>query len=141
MHDGLLVVNADRRITLTNETFRQLFALREISPGAPLLDTVRNSQLEKLIVATLSAGEQKQTELNLLDSQNYRELWMEVSAVPMKDDLEGKTGAVVLFHDITELKRVDQMRSDFVANVSHELRTPLSTIRKVRARNARASSR
>jgi two-component system phosphate regulon sensor histidine kinase PhoR len=129
MQDGLLVVDSSRRVTLINETLRKLFALREISPSAPLLDTVRNSQLEKLIVATLSAGEQKQTELGLLDSQNQRERWMQVSAVPMKDDFGGTTGVVVLFHDITELKRTDQMRSDFVANVSHELRTPLSILR------------
>ena len=129
MQDGLLVVDSRRRVTLVNETFRQLFAPHEILPGAPLLDTVRNSQLEKLIVATLGAGEQKQTELGLLDPQNHRERWMQVSAVPMKDDVGGMTGAVVLFHDITELKRVDRMRSDFVANVSHELRTPLSILR------------
>jgi two-component system phosphate regulon sensor histidine kinase PhoR len=129
MQDGLLVVDADRRITLVNETLRKLFALREISPGAPLLDAVRNAQLDKLIVATLDAGEQRQTELSLLDPQNQRERWMQVSAVPMKDDAGGTTGAVVLFHDITELKRVDRMRSDFVANVSHELRTPLSILR------------
>src|SRR6266487_1963671 len=129
MEDGLLVVDSSRRVTLVNERFRQLFAPHEILPGAPLLDTVRNSQLEKLIVATLGAGEQKQTELGLLDPQNHRERWMQVSAVPMKDDVGGMTGAVVLFHDITELKRTDQMRSDFVANVSHELRTPLSILR------------
>ncbi len=129
MQDGLLVVDSSRRVTLVNETFRQLFAPHEILPGAPLLDTVRSSQLEKLIVATLGAGEQKQTELGLLDPQNHRERWMQVSAVPMKDDVGGMTGAVVLFHDITELKRTDQMRSDFVANVSHELRTPLSILR------------
>ena len=47
----------------------------------------------------------------------------------MKDDFDLTTGAVVLFHDITQLKRLDQVRSDFVANVSHELRTPLSILR------------
>jgi two-component system phosphate regulon sensor histidine kinase PhoR len=52
-----------------------------------------------------------------------------VSAVPIKEGVDGTTGAVVLFHDITELKRIDQIRSDFVANVSHELRTPLSILR------------
>src|SRR5260370_32531413 len=47
----------------------------------------------------------------------------------MKDDIDLIRGAVVLFHDITQLKRVDQIRRDFVANVSHELRTPLSILR------------
>src|SRR5204862_3656328 len=54
---------------------------------------------------------------------------VEVSAVPMKDDADLTTGAVVLFHDITQMRRTDQIRRDFVANVSHELRTPLSILR------------
>src|SRR5262249_59181375 len=53
----------------------------------------------------------------------------EVSAVPIKKADDEITGAVALFHDITELKRLDQIRRDFVANVSHELRTPLSILR------------
>src|ERR1043166_462077 len=115
MQDGLLVVDADRRITLANETFRKLFALRKISPGAPLLDSVRHAQLDKLIVATLDVGEQRQTELSLLDPQNQRERWMQVSAVPLKDDAGATTGAVVLFHVITEWKRGDRMRGDLGA--------------------------
>jgi len=49
--------------------------------------------------------------------------------MPMKTENDRTDGAVVVFHDITELKRVDQLRRDFVANVSHELRTPLSILR------------
>src|SRR5205807_8963682 len=65
----------------------------------------------------------------LTNSPASGELHLEVSAVPIKAATDGTTGAVVLFHDITELKRLDQVRSDFVANVSHELRTPLSILR------------
>jgi two-component system phosphate regulon sensor histidine kinase PhoR len=54
---------------------------------------------------------------------------VEISAVPIKDDADLATGAVVLFHDITQLKQTDKVRRDFVANVSHELRTPLSILR------------
>jgi len=50
-------------------------------------------------------------------------------AVATKNDAGEITGALVLFHDITELKKMDQIRRDFVANVSHELRTPLSILR------------
>ena len=54
---------------------------------------------------------------------------MEVSSVPMRDDGDSVTGVVILFHDITQLKQLDDVRKDFVANVSHELRTPLSILR------------
>jgi two-component system phosphate regulon sensor histidine kinase PhoR len=54
---------------------------------------------------------------------------VELHAVATKNDAGEITGALVLFHDITELKKMDQVRRDFVANVSHELRTPLSILR------------
>jgi two-component system phosphate regulon sensor histidine kinase PhoR len=129
MHDGLVVVDAAGRVVVANETFRELFSLREVAAGAPLLDAVRNAELHQLIAETLRRGESRQHELALAVPPNNSERWLQVSAVPMKNDKNGTDGAVVLFHDITELKRVDQMRRDFVANVSHELRTPLSILR------------
>ena len=54
---------------------------------------------------------------------------MELSAVPTRNETGQITGAAVLFHDISQLKQLDEIRRDFVANVSHELRTPLSILR------------
>jgi two-component system phosphate regulon sensor histidine kinase PhoR len=129
MHDGLLVVDVAARIVLVNETFRLLFLLREVTVGAPLLDAVRNAELHQLILETLRDGESRQRELAVVAAPMNSERWLEVSVVPMRDEGDRTDGAVVLFHDITELKRVDQLRRDFVANVSHELRTPLSILR------------
>jgi two-component system phosphate regulon sensor histidine kinase PhoR len=129
MHDGLLVVDAGGRVVVANETFRKLFSLREVSGGTPLLDAVRNAELHQLIAETLRNGEPRQSELSLTGAQKNSERWLQVSAVPMKNDKIETGGAVVLLHDVTELKRVNEMRSDFVANVSHELRTPLSILR------------
>src|SRR5213082_2559529 len=128
MQDGLLVVDTRRHITLMNRTFEDLFELRDGAVGAPLLETVRHATLDRLIAETLRTGKAMQSELMLTDSKTNAEHHLEVSAVPMKDDFDLTTGAVVLFHDITQLKRLDQIRSDFVANVSHELRTPLSIL-------------
>jgi two-component system, OmpR family, phosphate regulon sensor histidine kinase PhoR len=129
MQDGLLVVDMGRHITLMNRTFENLFELRNAAVGAPLLETVRHATLDRLIAETLRTGDLMQGELMLTDSKTSAERHVEVSAVPMKDDMDLITGAVLLFHDITQLKRVDQIRRDFVANVSHELRTPLSILR------------
>jgi two-component system phosphate regulon sensor histidine kinase PhoR len=94
-----------------------------------LVEAVRHATLDQLIAETLLTGEAIRSELSLADSQTYSERHIEVSAVPIKKADGEMTGAVVLFHDITELKRVDEIRREFVANVSHELRTPLSILR------------
>ena len=129
MQDGLLVVDKSLRVTLVNQAFRKLFGLPEISLEAPLLDVVRDATVDWLIEETLRTGKVMQSELIRADSRTNSERDVEISAVPIKDDSDLTTGAVVLFHDITQLKQTDKVRRDFVANVSHELRTPLSILR------------
>ena len=129
MEDGVLVVDARSRITLTNPTFQKMFELPDPAVGVPLVEAVRRATLDQLIAETLLTGEAMRSELSLADSRTHSERHIEVSAVPIKDAEDEVTGAVVLFHDITELKQLDQIRRDFVANVSHELRTPLSILR------------
>jgi two-component system phosphate regulon sensor histidine kinase PhoR len=129
MQDGLLVVDKSLRVTLVNQAFRKLFGLPEISLGAPLRDVVRDATVDWLIEETLRTGKVMQGELIRADSKTNSERDVEISAVPIKDDADLTTGAVVLFHDITQLKQTDKVRRDFVANVSHELRTPLSILR------------
>lgn len=127
MQDGLLVVDARQRVTLVNRAFRELFGLPRIIPETPLLEVVREATIERLVAESLRLGESRQSELIIPDSGGGRHI--EISAVPMKDAADATTGAVILFHDITQLKQTDRVRRDFVANVSHELRTPLSILR------------
>lgn len=123
MQDALLVVDSKRRVILTNQTFRKLFGVPEISLATPLLEIVRNPTLERMLVDAFSGNGPVRGELTLDDSQ------IELHAVATRNEAGEITGALVLFHDITELKKIDQIRRDFVANVSHELRTPLSILR------------
>jgi two-component system phosphate regulon sensor histidine kinase PhoR len=123
MQDGLLVVDRNRGIVLANRAFHELFAVGEGSLGAPLLESVRDPALEQIVGDTFRERAPSQGELII----GRREFQM--TSVPMGNDNGEVTGAVILFHDISELKRADQIRRDFVANVSHELRTPLSILR------------
>jgi two-component system phosphate regulon sensor histidine kinase PhoR len=129
MQDGLLVVDARSRIMLMNQPFEKLFELRDPAVGVPLIEAVRHATLDELIADTLGTGEAMRGELSVTDSRTHSERHIEVSAVPIKKADDEMSGAVVLFHDITELKQLDQIRREFVANVSHELRTPLSILR------------
>ncbi len=126
---ALLVVDARSRIMLMNRPFEKLFELRDPAVGVPLIEAVRHATLDELIVETLRTGEVMRSELSVADSRSHSERHIEVSAVPIKKADDEMSGAVVLFHDITELKQLDQIRREFVANVSHELRTPLSILR------------
>jgi two-component system phosphate regulon sensor histidine kinase PhoR len=129
MQDGLLVVDTRHRITLVNPTFQQLFGLRDSIVGQPLLGIVRQAGLDRLIAETLRTGTPQTSELTISDPSSHSPRRMQLSAVAMKNEADVTTGAVVLFHDITQLKQADEIRRDFVANVSHELRTPLSILR------------
>jgi two-component system, OmpR family, phosphate regulon sensor histidine kinase PhoR len=129
MEDGVLVVDARSRITLMNPPFQKLFDLRDPAVGVSLVEAVRHATLDQLVAETLETGEAMRGELSVADSRTHSERHIEVSAVPIKKADDEMSGAVVLFHDITELKQLDQIRREFVANVSHELRTPLSILR------------
>jgi two-component system, OmpR family, phosphate regulon sensor histidine kinase PhoR len=123
MQDALLLVDSNRQVILTNQTFRKLFALPEIPMRTPLLEIVRHATLDGAIADAFRGSESVRSELTLDGSQ------LELHAVATRNDVGEITGALVLFHDITELKKMDHIRRDFVANVSHELRTPLSILR------------
>ena len=123
MQDALLVVDSNRRVILTNETFRKLFDAPEISVATPLLEIVRDPTLDRVLSDAFRGEGPSRSELTLGGSQ------IEVRAVATRNAAGQITGVLVLFHDISELKKVDQVRRDFVANVSHELRTPLSILR------------
>jgi two-component system phosphate regulon sensor histidine kinase PhoR len=123
MHDALLVVDSNRQVILTNQTFRKLFDAPELSVATPLLEIVRDPTLDQLLTDAFRGDGPVRCELSLDGSQ------IELHAVATRNESGEITGALVLFHDITELKKMDQVRRDFVANVSHELRTPLSILR------------
>src|SRR5437868_3459019 len=123
MQDGLLVVDGGRRLALVNPAFCDLFKIGKDSLGAPLLESVRDPAVEQIVGETFRRQQPSQGELMI----GRREFQM--TSVPMGNDNGEVTGAVILFHDISELKRADEIRRDFVANVSHELRTPLSILR------------
>jgi two-component system phosphate regulon sensor histidine kinase PhoR len=128
LHDGLLVVDAGHRLTLANRSFQQLFSPKDGFLGRPLLEVIRDPALDRLVAETLRGNGTQRGELTVPDLDMNSPRRMQISAVAVKNERHETTGAVVLFHDITQLKQADEIRRDFVANVSHELRTPLSIL-------------
>lgn len=128
MQEGLLVVDSGQRIRVANRAFRELFGLPEKVPPVPLLEIIRNPDIDRLTRETLETGQPQRQELAITEQPNGSSRFMELSAVPTRNEAGQITGAAVLFHDISQLKQLDEIRRDFVANVSHELRTPLSIL-------------
>jgi two-component system phosphate regulon sensor histidine kinase PhoR len=128
MLDGLVVVDDLRRVRLMNRAFRGVFGVDENSSGATLLELIRNASIDRLVMETIRSRQPQREPMQITrGASEGREL--EVSAVPLGENLAQMEGAVVLFRDVTHVRQVEEMRRDFVANVSHELRTPLSIFR------------
>jgi two-component system phosphate regulon sensor histidine kinase PhoR len=126
--DGLVVADGQRRIRLMNHAFRKMFGIDARLTDRTLLETVRDATVERLLGEALTLGEMRRNTITLQRPAGS-EHHLEVVAEPIKDEPGAVSGAVILFRDITELRRTETMRRDFVANVSHELRTPLSILR------------
>ena len=117
MTEGVLVVDAAGKLRLLNAALRQAFNLTDEALGKTVLEVFRDAGLAELITGAPAARE-----LNFLQPAG-RVFTVQAGR------LTNETGVVVVFHDITRLKQLENIRKDFVANVSHELRTPLSIIK------------
>lgn len=116
MTEGVLVVDAAGKIRLINEALRRQLNLTGEAIGKTPLEALRHVGLEELM------ADPGARELTFVAPANRTLL---VNAAALRDH----GGIVVVFHDITRLKQLENLRKEFVANVSHELRTPLSVIR------------
>jgi len=128
MLDGLVVVDDQRRVRMMNRESRRMFGLEKAEPGELLLEVIRHASIDRLVAEAIRARQPRRESIQMSRGPSEgRE--MEVSAVPLGENSTSMEGAVVLFHDVTQLRQVEEIRRDFVANVSHELRTPLSIFR------------
>lgn len=127
MVEGVLAVDARDHILLMNQSARVMFRLEpRRGEGEPFLEVIRNADLFDLLGCCRTAGgEMVSRELNLTTPV---ERVLQVHALPVALSGDG-TGVLMVLHDVTELHRLERVRTEFVANVSHELRTPLTAIR------------
>lgn len=138
--DGIIVVDEAQRIVKCNPAAEHLsgwradeaigrycweiLGFKETSVSAARA----NNSLSPLIEALLTRLEQSNLEMPII-TRNGKQRWLAISCAPMPFDVaDGEQYTVIGLHDISQLKAVDQMKSDFVAIVSHELRAPLTTV-------------
>lgn len=127
MADGVIAVDRAGRVLLLNPVVEKVFGITQAdSRGKSVIGVIRNFELERLLQQALATREQIMRELVILtpEPRVFR-----VHITPLRGTDERRGGVVALLRDITERRRLEQMRTEFVANVSHELRTPLTSIR------------
>jgi two-component system phosphate regulon sensor histidine kinase PhoR len=123
MQEGVVVVDRNGRIVLVNPALRSMLLVGAEAVGKLLVEAVRHAQLEDLVREARATASSTPVEIELPGLKPRRLL---VHASPLAGDDEG---VLFVFVDVTEVRRLESLRRDFVANASHELRTPIAAVR------------
>lgn len=133
LRDGLVLTDSAGRIVEANPVAEQMLAIDGLSETGSLREALVRV-VESCDLGRLSVGEaiesvlEGNTVFGEMTMSGDSRVTVQSHFIPLRDQVSRVSGMVLFLHDITELKRVDEMKSNFVSNVSHELRTPLTSI-------------
>ncbi len=127
MVEGVMAVDPQMKIIGINQACSRIIGLgaRE-AEGLSLPEAVRNRELHDFVTRTLASEEACETEIVL---HHDGERILQAHGTQLRDSVGKRIGALVVFHDVTSLRRLENVRREFVANVSHELKTPITSIK------------
>lgn len=127
MAEGVIVLDARGKITLINKVIEIIFGIREEEfLDHPLIEAIRNPELNHFLKEALDTRRVREIELKMVTP--VERIFKIRSTFFREEENDGK-GLLVVFNDVTEIRRLEKSRTEFIANVSHELRTPLSSIK------------
>lgn len=130
MRDGLIAIDDLGKIVLINSVMSRIlgFEIREVR-GRYLSDVVKDSEIIELLTNTLKMQRPLEAEIDLGLGQS--EKYLKAYTSPLVDYGQDVSGALIVLHDLTQTRQLENIRRDFVANVSHELKTPITAIRGI----------
>jgi two-component system phosphate regulon sensor histidine kinase PhoR len=130
MIEGVLVIDAAGTVLLGNSRAQVLLDLpgTDLPLGRPLIELTRNPDLHELVRQVVHGGRTQRPFVRDLQLGGGAPLVLQATATPMPPGPDGARSFILVFHDVSDMKRLERIRRDFVANVSHELRTPLAAI-------------
>lgn len=123
--DATVAIDRSGAVMYMNDAARHLFSTAAVATAGPrpFIEVVRDHDLNDLLIAAARRGERSVRVV----AYGPQQRWIQATAVPIEG--AASWAALAVFHDLTEVRRLDSMRRDFISNVSHELRTPLAGIR------------
>ncbi|MDM7998577.1 MAG: ATP-binding protein [Dehalococcoidia bacterium] len=122
MSDAIFVVDGEGRVTMTNRAAGKMLQVpRGAAAGRHFIEVVRDHEIDALLQKCLEKREQQ---TGLVEIRSRRQL-LNIIATPFQED----RGCLLLIQDLTELRRLETVRRDFIANLSHELRTPITSLK------------
>ena len=131
--NGVLTTDNQKHVVLANPAFIQKMGCRgDQIIGQPVSELVKNKTINKMIDLVMTQSEdeyfQSTEEITVQDARDQHETILGVRCIPFRDRLDRNLGTITLVQDITALKKIDQLKSDFVSMVAHEIKSPLSSI-------------
>ena len=128
MVEAVFAVDRDEKIVSINTAAAEMFKVeRSEVQGCLVQEVIRNAAIHEQIQQVLLTEKPMQEEVVLTNSTGER--YLQTNAVALRSRTDSDFGVLVVLNDVTRLRRLEKVRSDFVANVSHELRTPITSIR------------
>ena len=135
MVEGVLAIDDDQNILSLNRAASRMLLLDATAViGKSVYETVRNAEFHQVIRQTLEQGAAVAGEMTMSIPGNNgqalaSELTIQLQSALLRDDGGNRIGLVLVMHDVTQLRRLESVRRDFVSNVSHEVKTPVSAIK------------
>jgi two-component system phosphate regulon sensor histidine kinase PhoR len=126
MAEGVLILDQTGRVQLVNKSLQRFFGLGSDVQGQTIMEAFRLQELAEVIKRL---PVEKIVESHELELPGVNGRWLQVNAAAVTDRSERQHGSILVFHDLTRLRQLENTRQEFVSNVSHELRTPLSLIK------------